>query len=72
MLTVLGGLGEFERDLIRGRTSEGRERAETRDVKLGRNPKTTEPQKCETIRRRAPLRDIPRGSKMDRTARFPD
>src|ERR1700744_253561 len=27
MLTVLGGLAEFERDLIRSRTSEGRERA---------------------------------------------
>ena len=27
MLTVLGGLAEFERDLIRTRTSEGRERA---------------------------------------------
>ena len=26
MLTVLGGLAEFERDLIRTRTSEGRER----------------------------------------------
>ena len=28
MLTVLGGLAEFERDLIRARTGEGRERAE--------------------------------------------
>jgi DNA invertase Pin-like site-specific DNA recombinase len=28
MLTVLGGLAEFERELIRSRTSEGRERAE--------------------------------------------
>ena len=27
MLTVLGGLAEFERDLIRNRTREGRERA---------------------------------------------
>src|SRR5271165_3458435 len=27
MLTVLGGLAEFERDLIRARTGEGRERA---------------------------------------------
>ena len=30
MLTVLGGLAEFERDLIRARTSEGRERAKAR------------------------------------------
>jgi DNA invertase Pin-like site-specific DNA recombinase len=32
MLTVLGGLAEFERDLIRARTGEGRERAKARAV----------------------------------------
>jgi DNA invertase Pin-like site-specific DNA recombinase len=42
MLTVLGGLAEFERDLIRTRTGEGRERAKARGVKLGRKPKLTE------------------------------
>ena len=31
MLTVLGGLAEFERDLIRARTGEGRERAKARE-----------------------------------------
>ena len=36
MLTVLGGLAEFERDLIRARTGEGRERAKARGVKMGR------------------------------------
>ena len=36
MLTVLGGLAEFERELIRARTSEGRARAVARGVKLGR------------------------------------
>jgi DNA invertase Pin-like site-specific DNA recombinase len=36
MLTVLGGLAEFERDLIRARTAEGREWAKARGVKLGR------------------------------------
>ena len=41
MLTVLGGLAEFERELIRARTSEGRARAEARGVKLGRKPKLT-------------------------------
>jgi len=41
MLTVLGGLAEFERDLIRTRTGEGSERAKARGVKLGRNPKLT-------------------------------
>src|SRR3954468_11612712 len=41
MLTVLGGLAEFERDLIRTRTGEGRARAKARGVKLGRKPKLT-------------------------------
>ncbi|MBV8588513.1 MAG: recombinase family protein, partial [Acetobacteraceae bacterium] len=41
MLTVLGGLAEFERDLIRARTSEGRERAKARGVKMGRPFKLT-------------------------------
>src|SRR5262245_46755763 len=36
MLTVLGGLAEFERELIRARTGEGRKRAKDRGVKLGR------------------------------------
>ena len=36
MLTVLGGLAEFERELIRARTGEGRKRAEDRGVKFGR------------------------------------
>jgi DNA invertase Pin-like site-specific DNA recombinase len=36
MLTVLGGLAEFETDLIRTRTGEGRKRAKARGVKLGR------------------------------------
>lgn len=31
---VLGGLAEFERDLIRARTAEGRLRAKARGVKL--------------------------------------
>jgi DNA invertase Pin-like site-specific DNA recombinase len=52
MLTVLGGLAEFERELIRSRTSEGRERAKARGVKLGRKPKLTDHQKAEAIRRR--------------------
>jgi DNA invertase Pin-like site-specific DNA recombinase len=64
MLTVLGGLAEFERDLIRARTGEGRERAKARGVKLGRKPKLTEHQRREAIRRRdildEPLREIAR------------
>src|SRR5882762_10063371 len=64
MLTVLGGLAEFERDLIRARTSEGRERAKARGVKLGRKPKLTDHQRREAIRRRdqdgEPVREIAR------------
>jgi DNA invertase Pin-like site-specific DNA recombinase len=52
MLTVLGGLAEFERDLIRARTGEGRERAKARGVKLGRKPKLTPHQQKEAIKRR--------------------
>ena len=52
MLTVLAGLAEFERDLIRTRTGEGRERAKARGVKLGRPPKLTPHQRREAIRRR--------------------
>ena len=36
MLTVLGGLAEFERELIRARTSEGRARAKANGKSLGR------------------------------------
>ncbi len=38
MLTVLGGLAEFERELIRARTSEGRRRAKAQGVHMGRPP----------------------------------
>lgn len=52
MLTVLGGLAEFERELIRSRTTEGRERAKARGVRLGRTPKLTDHQRREAIARR--------------------
>jgi DNA invertase Pin-like site-specific DNA recombinase len=52
MLTVLGGLAEFERELIRARTSEGRTRAKARGVRLGRKPKLTLHQQREAIKRR--------------------
>ena len=57
MLTVLGGLAEFEfeRDLIRARTGEGRERAKARGVRMGRKPKLTQHQRREAIRRRDEL-----------------
>src|ERR1700752_4701954 len=52
MLTVLGGLAEFERDLLRARTGEGRVRAVARGVKMGRPPKLTSHQQKEAIKRR--------------------
>ncbi len=63
MLTVLGGLAEFERELIRARTGEGRERAKARGVKMGRRPKLTDHQKREALKRRdagEPMREIAR------------
>lgn len=52
VLTVLGGLAEFERDLIRARTGEGRARAVARGQKMGRPFKLTDHQKGEAIKRR--------------------
>jgi len=53
MLTVLGGLAEFERELIRARTGEGRKRAKRRGVKFGRPPKLTPHQRQEALARLA-------------------
>jgi DNA invertase Pin-like site-specific DNA recombinase len=52
MLTVLGGLAEFERELIRSRTGEGRQRAKARGVVMGRRPKLTPHQRAEALARR--------------------
>jgi DNA invertase Pin-like site-specific DNA recombinase len=52
VLTVLGGLAEFERELIRTRTGEGRERAKARGVKMGRKTKLTPHQQREAVQRR--------------------
>ena len=53
MLTVLGGLAEFERELIRARTDAGRKRARARGVKFGRPVKLTAHQRQEAIQRLA-------------------
>jgi DNA invertase Pin-like site-specific DNA recombinase len=52
MLTVLGGLAEFERHLILIRTAEGRSRAMARGVKFGRHRKLTKHQQYEALARR--------------------
>jgi DNA invertase Pin-like site-specific DNA recombinase len=52
MLTVLGGLAEFERSLILTRTGEGRARAMARGVRFGRKPKLTAHQVAEARKRR--------------------
>ena len=51
MLTVLGGLAEFERSLIIARTGEGRRRAQVRGVKFGRPRKLNPHQRREAIQR---------------------
>jgi DNA invertase Pin-like site-specific DNA recombinase len=53
MLTVLGGLAEFERSLIIARTGEGRKRAMANGVKFGRKPALSEHQRAEVLKRRA-------------------
>jgi DNA invertase Pin-like site-specific DNA recombinase len=63
MLTVLGGLAEFERELIRTRTGEGRARAKPRGQSLGRPHKLTPHQRKEALARKAegePVREIAR------------
>ena len=51
MLTVLGGLAEFERSLIAARTGEGRKRAQERGVRFGRPRKLTAHQRDEALQR---------------------
>jgi DNA invertase Pin-like site-specific DNA recombinase len=63
MLTVLGGLAEFERELIKARTAEGRQRARARGVRFGRKLKLNAHQRQEALHRRAsgePLIEIAR------------
>ena len=53
MLTVLGGLAEFERALIAARTGEGRRQAQKRGVRFGRPRKLTAHQRDEALQRMA-------------------
>jgi DNA invertase Pin-like site-specific DNA recombinase len=50
MVTVLGGLAEFESELIRARTGEGRKRAKERGVHMGRPSKLTTHQKKDALK----------------------
>src|SRR5262245_63094107 len=53
MLTGLGGLAEFERELIRARTGEGRKRAKANGVKFGRPTALTPDQRQQAIQKLA-------------------
>jgi DNA invertase Pin-like site-specific DNA recombinase len=53
MATLLAAIAEFERDLIRERTGDGRKRAMAKGVKFGRKPKLSDYQRQEAIKRRA-------------------
>jgi DNA invertase Pin-like site-specific DNA recombinase len=70
MLTVLGGLAEFERCLIADRTGDGRERAKARGVRFGRPRKLSHHQRQEALARidaGEPLADIARTFDVDPT-----
>ena len=53
ILAVLGGLADMERDLVRIRTAEGRNRANAQGKPMGRPPSLTAAQRKEAARRRA-------------------
>jgi DNA invertase Pin-like site-specific DNA recombinase len=50
--TLLAAIAEFERELIRERTGDGRRRAMANGVKFGRKHKLSEYQRTEAVRRR--------------------
>jgi DNA invertase Pin-like site-specific DNA recombinase len=53
LVTLLAAIAEFERDLIRERTGDGRKRAMSNGVKFGRPSKLSPFQRDEAIKRRA-------------------
>src|SRR6516164_7831345 len=53
LVTMLAGIAEFERELIKARTGEGRKRAQARGVRFGRPPALTAHQRQEALRRLA-------------------
>ena len=52
LTTMLAAIADFERDLIRDRTGEGRKRAMAKGIKFGRKPKLSAHQRAEAIKRR--------------------
>ena len=52
LLNILGSIAEFERELIKARTTEGRARAKLRGVKFGRKSKLTLHQIKEALARK--------------------
>ena len=57
ILTVLGGLAEFERSLIAERTTEGRERAKRAGKRMGRPPKLSTYQRDVALKMRSEGQD---------------
>jgi DNA invertase Pin-like site-specific DNA recombinase len=53
LVTMLAGIAEFERELIKARTGEGRKRAMARGVKFGRPPVLTAHQRQQALQRLA-------------------
>lgn len=69
MVTVLGGLAEFERSLIVARTGEGRKRAIAAGVRMGAPMKLTSHQQREAVARLGrgePVRDVARSYAVSR------
>ena len=50
MLTILGGLAEFERSLIKARTDVGIKRAREAGIRFGRPPKLTRHQQEQAVK----------------------
>jgi DNA invertase Pin-like site-specific DNA recombinase len=50
--TMLAAIAEFERELIRDRTGEGRKRAQAAGVRFGRKRKLSDFQRAEAVKRR--------------------
>jgi DNA invertase Pin-like site-specific DNA recombinase len=53
LATLLAAIAEFERELIRERTGEGRKRAMAAGIKFGRKRKLSDYQRAEAIKRRS-------------------